>query len=116
MDCNPSSSKHSGYYFIISTTHNFGVLKKNALFSKPRPQHKPARPLAVLEKRPQPLLCSLGQGSMWDTDMTDQGARMWGELSHDEALRIVTQLSLESAERHFESIVEIQFCQMNASF
>ena len=26
---------------------------------------------------------------MWDTDMTDQGARMWGELSHDEALRIV---------------------------
>ena len=35
-------------------------------------------------------LCrSLRQGSMWDTDMTDQGARMWGELSHDEALRIV---------------------------
>lgn len=29
------------------------------------------------------------QGTMWDTDMTDQGARMWGELSHDEALRIV---------------------------
>ncbi|CAE7387153.1 unnamed protein product [Symbiodinium natans] len=25
---------------------------------------------------------------MWDTDMTDQGARMWGELAHDEALRI----------------------------
>ncbi|CAE7810298.1 unnamed protein product [Symbiodinium sp. CCMP2456] len=28
------------------------------------------------------------RGSMWDTDMTDQGARMWGELAHDEALRI----------------------------
>ncbi|CAJ1349381.1 unnamed protein product [Effrenium voratum] len=33
-------------------------------------------------------LDKIKQGSMWETDMTDQGARMWGELSHDEALRI----------------------------
>ena len=34
---------------------------------------------------------------MWDTDMTDQGARMWGELAHDEALRIANSSAKRSA-------------------
>lgn len=41
------------------------------------------------------------QGSMWDTDMTDQGARMWGELSHDEALRIAHAIRRVQSFAHF---------------